>query len=993
MSSPKTLASNTPNVTLTGVINAYGAVGTYNGYTWDAAVIGSAATHFTVHNTGTILSQGTSNYDSGLVLGASGTVFNTGTIKGGDGIGLFGATGTSSISNTGKIFGTLNFGVYSADFTNLTNSKYLYGARGGVILHAGGLVDNAANATIAGGGYAIIAGAAATITNAGTLRGGVHGISLDDGGTVVNTGLILQTDTNLSVGAIESYLGGTVTNAGLIEAGIGVILFGNKTVTGFITNSGTIEAVSTYDINSNAATGFLDFGVGIEVLETGEVEEVVNSKTIEGNHAGIVFAAYAGTVINHSIISSSDGYGVDFYFGGGTVSNTGTIYGAQKGVVMGDGTVTNFITNSGHIEAQKAPVSLAGGTYFSGAVVANGAATIINSGTISDPNGDGIQLTGSVTGVPQPATIINSGLIQGLYAVLFDAPGGVKNTGTILGKPDGVFLLPAGGQIYNSGLIEATGATFNYTTLAHTTFTAAGVRLATGGTVTNASAGTILATGGNAIHGYAGPGVADPTYVFNNGLIDAAEIGIFFSAGGSVQNAGRITAGTTGIYNSGTAGALSVYNAKSGFISGAHAGVNGQAGRGTLVNKGTIIATGTTFTNNGTVEYSRGVGFKYGANVTNASTGTIIGALGIALGGTTASYVYNAGHVTATSRTGIYLKFAGTVINAKTGFIESARPGIDLYGGGYAINAGTIDAGRTGIYLKDGGTAVNTGTITAATAGIYGLSGLATVTNAGTITGADGILLAGGGTVIDTGVITGATYAISFAAGDANRLVINAAADITGSVQGGNAILELAADGAAIGMFSRAMQTQFANFGSIEIDSGAIWDFAGNFKFNSPNALLNDGTIKESSADKLTISSALTGTGVVELSKKTLALDGSVASGQEISFTGTHEILDLGDPAKFGGQIENFKLHDTIDLTGVKLSAITATQFVGSVLTLDEGSTKLLFTFANPGAFGNDTFALTAAGHGTDMTLAAAAGALPPVTQVTTLAPLATFGS
>jgi len=591
MTNPITLSSATLDVTLSGLINAYGSIGVYeiNGtnFTIDAAVFGPSGSHFTVHNTGTIFSDGRTEYDAGIFLGASGTVFNTATIEAGSGIAILGTTGKSSLSNSGEILGSVGVGLVAFDAVSVKNTGFIFGQGYGLELVAGGVVTNAAGGTIGSGDEVAIASKlAGTVTNAGTLRGEYGGIFLQAGGKVTNSGLILQTNSNSAGGALESYQAASVTNSGLIEGGNGIKFeISSPTSAIFVTNSGTIDVISTVAQNSFWFDGFLTYGVGLYSTNAGEV---VNSKLIEGNHIGVAFEHAAGTVINTGTISAAVGYGV-YLNVGGTLSNTGTIYGNDQGMFIGAsaGTVANFISNSGYIGATHAPETFPNGTYFGGGILDIGTATIINSGTVTDPGGEGIQLFG-VSDAPEllHSTLINSGFVRGLYGVLMYGAGGVSNTGTIIAKDDGVFLQSPGLAVVNTGTIEATGTTFNYSTIAANTYTAAGLRLKAGGTVTNAATGHIAAPGGDAIHAY-----ADPAIIINDGGITAGKVGIFLSAGGSVQNAGYIQSGTgSGIYNDGT-GALTVDNAKTGFIAGAQSGITDNGSAGTLINDGTIIAT------------------------------------------------------------------------------------------------------------------------------------------------------------------------------------------------------------------------------------------------------------------------------------------------------------------------------------------------------------------------------------------------------------------
>lgn len=463
--------------------------------------------------------------------------------------------------------------------------------------------------------------------------------------------------------------------------------------------------------------------------------------------------------------------------------------------------------------------------------------------------------------------------------------------------------------------------------------------------------------------------------------------GIVLTSGGADETPFTITSAgaiqTTQNYGLSSSIANS-YLLNEGAIHATYFGVYFQAAAsGTVVNHGVIASSGDS---------SNGIVISGGGQVTNAElSAQIYGTqMGVELGA--AGSVYNDGNITGDSGFGIALNDGGSVTNS--GSRSQIFGGFEgLFVGNAAAsveNQGTIKgASNYGIFLASGGFVQNSGDFSLIDGGVAGvkvgddLEATATVTNDGTITGGSeaGIIFSwSGDTLFNAGTISGGTYAVIFGSGDyENRLIINPGAVFNGIVKGVN-ILELAPDGSTIGTITPAIRAQFTGFDTIQIDLAAIWDFAGNQTINTPAALLNNGIIRESGTDRLTIDSAITGTGTIDLSKKTLTLNGPVASTQRISFSGTNESLDLGDPKAFKAEIEKFAAGDTIDLASIKLSGITGTHFAGGVLTLTEASGKLDITFASPASFGSKHFALFKDGSGTGITLSAAA-AVPPLTS------------
>jgi hypothetical protein len=535
---------------------------------------------------------------------------------------------------------------------------------------------------------------------------------------------------------------------------------------------------------------------------------------------------------------------------------------------------------------------------------------------------------------------------------------------------DAAIFGPAGSTVFtivNDGLITSSGSS-PY---------GAGIVLGDGGTVSNA--GTITAGDGIAIFGTAG------AEVINTKLIDATlGFGVYLHADGQVQNKGELLAARLGIAlgdggqvtNSGTiditqrnGAGIAIYGGKADYVHNTgliETGIFGYTG---------ILVTGAgAVVNAGTIDGEYGIRLFASGTVTN--TGKIFGgegdAIELAKGGT----IDNSGYLNAAIGIRV-IGGAGRVDNIGTVHGEG---GIYLSDGGIVTNSGSIDA-INGINLT-GGEAINSGLISVSNYGVIMQGGSPTLDNTGRIlAGADGVLVAAGGTIIDTGFIEASHYAISFASNAANRLVISPTASVSGTVQLNGGALEFAAGGKTVGTFTPE-SLQFLNAGSITIDTGAIWEIAGTFTNGTDGILINDGTLKEGATGEVSFNGPIEGTGLIELGPKPLTVKSTVAATQKLEFTGTGETLAVGDAQHFEAKIEKFKLGDTIDLTGVARGAITGTHFAKGVLTLDEAAGSLTLTFASPDSFGKDVFVLTAEGAGTAITLAKPA-LLAPATAAT----------
>ena len=219
---------------------------------------------------------------------------------------------------------------------------------------------------------------------------------------------------------------------------------------------------------------------------------------------------------------------------------------------------------------------------------------------------------------------------------------------------------------------------------------------------------------------------------------------------------------------------------------------------------------------------------------------------------------------------GVVLASGGSVSNVSTNaVITGAKYGVQIQNGaGTVANAGSIGATHgDAVFLTDGGTVSNasSGTIYGEQTGIYIQGGPATVINDGLITGGTkfGVDLTSGGTIVNAGTLTGGIYGAKFAAGFANRLILDPGELVNGFVNGGNTIgsaeqstLELAS-GASTGVLSGV----YFNFEQIVVDPGASWDITGTHTLSAGYTLTNNGTIFDGGA--LTNGGYLAGNGLV----------------------------------------------------------------------------------------------------------------------------------
>ncbi len=129
-------------------------------------------------------------------------------------------------------------------------------------------------------------------------------------------------------------------------------------------------------------------------------------------------------------------------------------------------------------------------------------------------------------------------------------------------------------------------------------------------------------------------------------------------------------------------------------------------------------------------------------------------------------------------------------------------------------------------------------------------------------------------------------------------------------------------------------------------------------------SVVNDGTLRVDSGVALTITGALTGSGILVQDPSTIELDGSVGIGQTVDLVGSGNLLVLGDPQEFDATISNFSSGDVIDLPSLSTGSIISQTFINNSLTLVETTGSVTLSFLDLAGLAGATFSLVP-GEGT----------------------------
>jgi len=699
-----------------------------------------------------------------VMLAASGSVSNTGTIAGGAG----GSGGAGGAGGQGSV-------------DNGANGKN--GAAGvagdGVLLAAGGVVINGSasvhSALIEGlvGVYAG-PGGAATVTSYGEIQGtggtAVQLMSASDrlivesgsawvgaarggggtlelaGGTGTITGLGA---TGTLSGAEAMTFGGFVAYA--IDAGSSWTLSGTNTVgadgsltvAGTLANAGALAGGVT--LTSAGARLIVGTGSSITGLAAGD------GGTLELAAVGVTLTGLGGSgTLSGGVSADFTGFGYFLVDGGATLTGTNALGSGQA--LAATGTIDNAGTLS--VDGAAAFAELLAGAP--GATLTGYGAVVLNAKGVID----GATTGASLTNVDD--TIAGDGFIEGLASLTNDGGGVIDATG---GR---MLINLAGATVINNGLIEATTPT--------------GILLVNHTTIDSSGGGTVEAGGQIQLNEATLLGGA---LTIDKGglLISKTAAGVVNLEGGTVDSAGTLEGAGGGLTVDGDVANSGLILAENGALK-ITGNVSGT-GRGEVVGSGVLELGGT---------FGQAVSLA-----TGATGGLVLDASAVfsgAISGGGVSNVTNDGLIETGSAATLVLKGVN-IDDAGGGAIEVGKEllleGATITGGALTIVAGgriTTSAKADTIDLG-GATVSNAGTLEGAGGGLIvdgdvadsGLviaeNGALTIT--GAVTGTGKIEMFGKGTLEIDGEQGGT---IAFGSGSTGRLVLGDSADFSGTITG-----------------------------------------------------------------------------------------------------------------------------------------------------------------------------------------------------------------
>jgi hypothetical protein len=484
-------------------------------------------------------------YDAIRAIGGA-AIYNAGLVTGeGSGyvIALQGGPTTLTNASTGTISGSRDISAFSSLALDNAGTITETGNNYNVRLRAGGSITNEAGGVITGGGGVGGYNDPLKIVNYGTIIAtNAQAVILGDGGVVTNAASATISGTSYGVGfGGGSYA--TLENAGTIigSSGLAVKMFASTNLLAVDAGAvfqGTVEANSsgtnTVELTSGAAAGAIS-GIGtgagyqyqnfqtvtIDSGATWSIGEIHGLATVDNSGVIIDTAGYGVVFANDGSVTNASGASIGgnldgvLIVGTGTVDNQGAISGGNYGVYL---TAGGSVDNSGSVYGQSAGIYLRD----------SGSVTNESTGSIGgEANGVYLNDGGSVTNA-------SGGTITGSVGIGLNAGGTVDNLGGIYGQALGIYLHD-GGSITNGTAGSIGGGR-------------SGVFFKNGGSVTNETAGTIAgAQNGHSLGAqYGGIAATGGTVtIVNDGVItgNSADGIKLKGTSGTVENAGTIIGG------------------------------------------------------------------------------------------------------------------------------------------------------------------------------------------------------------------------------------------------------------------------------------------------------------------------------------------------------------------------------------------------------------------------------------------------------------------
>lgn len=672
----------------------------------------------------------------------------------------------------------------------------------------------------------------------------------------------------------------------------------------------------------------------------------------------------------------------------GTLTNTGTLSGTNRGSFLTIGAQIDSVVNSGLIAAGSLGTMAAGGIANGGTILS---LTNTSTGTILSSHSSGIGNNYSTSYV---GILTNNGLISGVTGGIWNDGifNQIVNTGVITGTQSGInansntiSTIDNSGTIAGGSIGISIGGSGRIGTLLNrSTGTLSGpvaLSISSGGSIggiANAGviAGNIINSSANALSISGGTGLTFGTLtgstLTNKGSIVNTLSNLVFTGGNLVLNSNINATGRT---VSNTGANLSI--ASSVNIAGAFSQTSGTLNIDP--NSGGVTISGTAAISGGTVNSSLSSTGNY-----LAGTRTLVSATSLNLSGAT---------VSINNLTGLY-KSVSTINNQLLLSVTN-----DYVGGTLTTldNTSTITSASTGLYVATTGsigTLTNSGTFGGVQFGVNNRGSIGSFTNSGLITNNNFTALWNQGSIgqlVNTGTISNSSWAI-LNTGTLSTLTNSGVIAGAGNAIQNNAVITLLDNSGTMSGQSNAIAGNFGTIvnsgvirGNVNGNGGTIGTIIGGSNgtvgtFTGFNGT-SQGTIGMSSptltfaSGALLLNNTITASGIAASAATVVNSGADIALSTIVSvnanFTQTAGSLNLGTAGKLA-------VSQVASLTGgavvVGGFSSTSTYLVGSnSRTLVSGGVGSTYTGVNVSIAGGFTgLAATASTSGTNLLMAIA---------------------
>jgi uncharacterized protein with beta-barrel porin domain len=801
----------------------------------------------------------------GVELGQTGTVNNAAgaTITGANSNAIY-AVQNATIVNNGTLTAA-NTGynaVYVTGGGSLSNTGTISGAGAAVQFNGSATVTNALGGTITGNtGSAVYIRGVGTLVNNGTLTStGSEAVAILQGGTISNTGAISGTFGGAQLGSNSYRNGGTITNSGTIQAtvdgGNGVTMIGAGTVNN---NAGGLIAST---LTTGSGSWGIDFENGAGTLNNAGVVKADVGVVLDG--AGTLSNASTGKISGSTTGVASGAGGTS---GAVTITSGGQISGGSYAIqltgayantisLQAGSVTTGLISTGGGIDSLTLAGASTGGVNLGGG---NNTLTLVggaNAGGTLDGGAGGTNaliLTGTAAGSVAGAQLVDFATAAktgtGTWT-LTGATGGLAAAWTV---QQGVLSVANDAALGTGSLTINAGAEFQATATTGGTRavtiggTAADIDVASGATYT--LGGVVSGAAGTSLNVNNGGGSGVLAFTANNAATLASDINLY---GGTVYAAvnGALGTGAVHVYDpdlligSGVTLANNFDLHSPAFTVEQDGGTGGISG----VISQSVAGSGVTKVGAGTLALS-GVNTYTGATTITTGTLALVGAGSIAA---SSGVVDNGALDISASTSGAAIKSlsgAGTVaLGAQTLTLTNASGtfsgsiggtgGVTFAGGTETLSGTDTYSGATTV---SGGSLVLTGSLPNSTV---------SVGNGGSLqgSGAIGNVLVSSGSVLSPGGATGLgqvspTGNLTLAPGSVYQVTANAAGQSDLVTVGGKATITGSSVQVQAATGTYARNTAYAILTAGGGVSGTFAGVTSNFAFLTPSLSYNGNTV------------------------------------------------------------------------------------------------------------------------------------------------------